>query len=254
MDHGHGFGFGSRIAALAAVFGGAGAVWAQETASGADPASVEQMTLSLGQIFEKGGWTMYPLLLASVLAVAVILYLAVVLRAEQVTPRLFRKDLLARIQDRDYVGVRDLCNTRANPLGEVTLAALDCLEADPGVDTPLLKDVMQGEGERQAMFIAGPAQVLLDIAVVAPMLGLFGTVLGMMKAFQVVALDLAKAKPILLAAGVSEALITTAFGLLVGIPAMVGFAFFRSRAARLTAALEAGASEVLTALMRKRTP
>ncbi len=229
-----------------------GAGLAQEAAARTDPAGVERMTMSLKQIFEKGGWTMYPLLFTSVLAVAVLIYLFVVLRAEQVAPRLFRKEILAKIHDRDFEGVREACNARANPLGEVTLAALDFLEADPAVDTPLLKDVMQGEGERQALFVAGPTQVLLDIAVIAPMMGLFGTVMGMMKAFQVVALDLAKAKPILLAGGVAEALITTAFGLIIGIPAMMGHAFFRSRAARLTATLEAAASEVLTALMRKR--
>jgi biopolymer transport protein ExbB len=223
-----------------------------QAAAGGDPAGTEKLTMSLGEIFQKGGWTMYILLITSVLGVAFTLYLFAVLRQEQVLPRLFRKEVLARIHEGDFEGVREACNARPNPLGEVTLSALDFLEANPSMEVGLLKDAMQGEGERQALFIAGPAQYLLDIAVIAPMLGLFGTVLGMMKAFQVVALDLAKAKPILLAGGVAEALITTAFGLIVGIPAMMFHAYFRSRSARLIATLEAASAEVLTALIRKR--
>jgi biopolymer transport protein ExbB len=184
--------------------------------------------------------------------VAFTLYLFAVLRQEQVVPRLFRKDILSRIHEGDFDGVRETCNYKPNPLGEVTLSAIDFLEANPTLDIGMLKDTMQGEGERQALFVTGPAQYLLDIAVIAPMLGLFGTVLGMMKSFQVVALDLAKAKPILLAGGVAEALITTAFGLIIGIPAMMFYAYFRSRSARLIATLEAASAEVLTALIRKR--
>jgi biopolymer transport protein ExbB len=237
-------------AALAAVF--AGVCLAQAPGAG-EAAGAERLTMSLGEIFQKGGWTMYILLLTSILAVAFTLYLIAVLRHEQVVPRLFRKDVLAKINDGDFEGVRDACNDKPNPLGEVTLSAIDFLEANPQMELSLLKDAMQGEGERQALFIAGPAQYLLDIAVIAPMLGLFGTVLGMMKAFQVVALDLAKAKPILLAGGVAEALITTAFGLIIGIPAMMFYAYFRSRASRLIASLEAASAEVLTALIRTRT-
>jgi biopolymer transport protein ExbB len=218
----------------------------------AGAAGAERLTMSMGEVFQKGGWTMYPLLFTSILAGAFTLYLVVVLRNEQVVPRLFRKDVLAKIHDGDFEGVREACNYKPNPLGEVTLSAIDFLEANPQMDISLLKDSMQGEGERQALFIAGPTQYLLDIAVIAPMMGLFGTVLGMMKAFQVVALDLAKAKPILLAGGVAEALITTAFGLIIGIPAMMFYAYFRSRASRLIASLEAASAEVLTALIRKR--
>jgi biopolymer transport protein ExbB len=93
----------------------------------------------------------------------------------------------------------------------------------------------------------------MDVAVVTPMVGLLGTVFGMMKAFNVVAFDLAKAKPMLLAAGVAEALITTAAGLLVGIPAMMFYAYFRGRAAKMVSQLESASSEVLNALLRART-
>lgn len=215
-------------------------------------ADSERLSFSLREAFEKGGWTMYPLLLLSVLTVAFILYLLVVLRHEVVAPRVFRKEVAGRLYKGDWEGVRQVCRLKPNPLGEVVLSALDTLEADSRVPADSLKEAMQSEGERQALAITGPTQYLLDIAVIAPMIGLFGTVLGMMKAFQVVALDLAKARPMLLAAGVSEALITTAFGLLVGIPAMAAYAFFRARAARLVAILEAASGEIFNLMIRKR--
>ncbi len=229
-----------------------GVCLAQAPGAAAGAASAERLSLSMGEILQKGGWTIYPMLLVSVLAVAFVLYLFAVLRQEQVVPRLFRKDVLARIHDGDFEGLREACNDKPNPLGEVTLCALDFLEADPQTAVSQLKDSMQGEGERQALAIAGPTQYLLDIAVISPMMGLFGTVLGLMNAFQVVALDLAKAKPLLLAGGVSEVLINTAFGLLIGIPAMMFYGYFRSRSAQLVASLEAASADVLNALIRKR--
>jgi len=82
----------------------------------------------------------------------------------------------------------------------------------------------------------------------APMLGLLGTVMGMLKAFGSVATDVASAKPVVLAAGVSQAIVTTIFGLLVAIPAMVAYAYFRRRASRQIAALEAASTALVTAV------
>jgi len=85
------------------------------------------------------------------------------------------------------------------------------------------------------------------------MVGLLGTVFGMLRAFSAVALDIAKARPMVLAGGVSQALVTTAFGLIVGIPAMVFYAYFRRRASNLVSHLEAASTDVLTALLSKRS-
>ena len=121
-------------------------------------------------------------------------------------------------------------------------------EIDPG----LLKDIIEGEGGRQATLIQNQIQYLQDIAVIAPMIGLLGTVLGMLTAFNAVALDIAKAKPMVLAAGVSQALITTAAGLIVGIPAMMAYAFFRGRSSKLISGLETASADLLTVLARKK--
>ena len=116
----------------------------------------------------------------------------------------------------------------------------------------LLKEFIEGEGGRQASNLQNQAQYLLDIAVIAPMVGLLGTVTGMLQAFNAVALDLARARPMTLAGGVAQALITTIAGLIIGIPAMGFYAYFRSRVARLTALLEQASAEILTLLLPRR--
>ncbi|MFM8231794.1 MAG: MotA/TolQ/ExbB proton channel family protein, partial [Chthoniobacterales bacterium] len=83
---------------------------------------------------------------------------------------------------------------------------------------------------------------------IAPMLGLFGTVLGMIKSFSVVASDIVASRPMMLAEGVSEALVTTAAGLVIGIPSMAAYAFFRGRVQALIAELEAASTQLVALL------
>ena len=87
------------------------------------------------------------------------------------------------------------------------------------------------------------------MATIAPLLGLLGTVLGMLTAFGSVASDIASAKPVVLAAGVSQAIVTTVFGLVVAIPCMAFYAWFRRRASRQIANLESASAEIMTAII-----
>jgi biopolymer transport protein ExbB len=240
------------MAAAACVWG---TVALAQSAAPAAPQveKVISQSVSMVEVFQKGGWLMYPIAALSVVALAIVIYFFVVLRPEQVVPSVLRRDVVAKINAGAMDDVRITCAYRPCALAEITLVAVDAVQASPGMDPSLLKDVIEGEGSRQAVSIMGQTQYLMDVAVVTPMVGLLGTVFGMMKAFNVVAFDLAKAKPMLLAAGVAEALITTAAGLLVGIPAMMFYAYFRGRAAKMVSQLESASSEVLNALLRART-
>jgi len=101
------------------------------------------------------------------------------------------------------------------------------------------------EGARIADRMNGAVDWLADIAAIAPLVGLLGTVLGMFQAFGGIASDVsAGAKPVVLAHGVSQAIVTTIFGLVVAIPSLVAYAFFRRRAARRIAEIEEGADEI----------
>lgn len=103
----------------------------------------------------------------------------------------------------------------------------------------------EAEGSRIAERVYSAVDWLADIAAIAPLVGLLGTVLGMFQAFGGIASDVtAGAKPVVLAQGVSQAIVTTIFGLVVAIPSLVLHAVFRRRAAKLIAALEEKADEV----------
>ena len=97
----------------------------------------------------------------------------------------------------------------------------------------------EAEGGRIADRMMSAVDWLADIAAIAPLVGLLGTVLGMFQAFGGIASDVsAGAKPVVLAQGVSQAIVTTIFGLAVAIPSLVAHAFFRRRAQRRIAEIE----------------
>ncbi|MFC1496964.1 MotA/TolQ/ExbB proton channel family protein [Verrucomicrobiota bacterium] len=219
------------------VIGGSGASW------------------SWKQILQSGGWVMYVLIAISVLMLALVIYFIMVLRFDQIAPAFLRRELLDKIKAGAIDEARRVCEFRRCPLSEVAISALNYLRDVEEPDPVMLKDVVEGEGSRQAESFLGQTQYLLDIAVVSPMIGLLGTVFGMLRAFSAVALDIAKARPIVLAEGVSQALITTAFGLMVGIPAMMFYAYFRRSASKLVSHLETASTEILTVLLSStRTP
>ncbi len=228
---------------------GAIPAWAQ---GAAETAAVEVDRLSWRAVVENGGWLMIVLAVMSLITVAFVIYFLAILRVGAVAPRPLHRELVEKLRAGDVKEARKACEYRPSPLAAVTLVAIDYVLNVEDPDGILLKDVMQGEGSRQAEALEGQTRYLLDIAVIAPMVGLLGTVFGMLRAFSAVALDIAQARPMVLAGGVSQALVTTAFGLIVGIPAMIFYAYFRRRAATLVSQLEAASTDMLTALLSKK--
>lgn len=211
------------------------------------------MQLSWRTALEYGGWLMFVLAAMSVFALALVLYFLIVLRPAQIAPRLLVRDLLESLREGDLNNARKQCDAKPCPISTISLTAMDYLREVQAPDGVLLKEVIEAEGARQAGSIQGQTQLLLDVAVIAPMVGLLGTVFGMLKAFSGVGYAIESAKPVVLAQGVSQALVTTAFGLLVGIPAMMAFAYFRRRASRQVALLEVASTAVLTALLSRNS-
>ena len=188
----------------------------------------------------------------SLATLAMILYFFIVLRKGQVVPEPLRSELIEKLRAGDIEDARRLCGFRRGPLSAVLLSALDHMKSMPEIEPMLLRDVVEGEGARQSESIQGQTQYLMDIAVVAPMIGLLGTVFGMMIAFNAVSDQIAVVRPTALIAGVNKAMLTTAFGLMVGIPAMMFYAYFRNRTARLVSMLETASTELFTALLSRR--
>jgi len=208
--------------------------------------------LSLEEIVYHGGWPLKVILAISIAGFAAVLYLFYVLRREQIVPRAMLQDILMRIGESGFNEARLACTHRPCPLSAVALAAINYVQSVPRPDPQLLKEVIESEGRRQANAIQNPTYYLLDVSAIAPMVGLLGTVLGMVTAFQGVASEIAQARPQILADGVSTALITTAAGLIVGIPALICYALFRGWASRQVGHLEVASLEVLTAILRER--
>ena len=236
----------------AAIAAPASAAPAAAAAMAARPGGTYGMTWR--EAWAYGGPVMWFIAGLSIFGLALVIYFVAVLRPQQMVPPGLLSDVLSRLRAGEAGEARRACESRACALSSIVLTALDYMRHVPRTDPALLRDMMEAEGARQAEGIQSQTQLLLDVAVIAPMLGLLGTVLGMLKAFGAVAHDMAAAKPVVLAQGVAEAIITTIFGLMVAIPGMMCYAWFRRRASRLVALLEAASTEVLTALLGNRAP
>jgi len=226
------------------------------SAAGAAAAAEQSLPggkMTWGEMMDYGGWLMYVLGAMSFAALALVLYLLAVLRASQVVPPVLRRELIDKLKAGSDEDARRAAEFRSCALSSVVLAVMDYLREIPDADPMMLKDVAQGEGVRQADAIQGQAEYLLDIATIAPMVGLLGTVTGMVTAFGAVAHDIASAKPVVLAAGVSQALITTVAGLIIGIPSMMFYAYFRRKASKLISYLESASTDVLAVMISKRS-
>lgn len=228
----------------------AGTAAAQEAEPAAE-AVVKSPTFA--ELFQAGGILMWPLLVLSVFALAYVAYLFFVLRGGATAPRALVGEVFDSIRTGSPEEARRACDYHRCPFAHVAMAAIDGVSNLPSIDPATLTGLVEGEGARQAARLQRAAQWLLDIASIAPMLGLLGTVLGMFRAFQGVGGDiLVSAKPVVLAQGVSLALITTVAGLVVAIPCMAFYAWFRRAAERRVAELECLSADLVTLLLARR--
>lgn len=225
----------------------AGGLMAQDA-----PAASAAAGMSFKQVMAYGGWVLYVIIAMSVFALAAVMVLLFNQRVARVAPRSLVRDVVDHIRGGAAEDAYRLCEDNPCAFSDIAMSALNCIKADPDAETDLIKDIITGEGSRQAERIQGQPHVLVDVTAVAPMLGLLGTVIGMLTAFSAVADDVAAAKPVLLAQGVSRALITTIAGLFVAIPSHIAYAWFRRGASRLTARLETAAQELLSAIVHNR--
>jgi len=213
--------------------------------------SPEGLEISIARVFEDGGWLMYVLVALSTIGVALIVFFLFNLTQRRVAPREFIQDLLMMLRYHRFSEARKACEKNKSPSAAIALSGLDYIERSEEPLQSLLKEIIESEGSRQATLIQNQTAYLMDIAVVAPMVGLLGTVMGMLKSFNAVALNVSTLTPTLLVEGISTALVTTAGGLLVGIPAMIAYAVFRGRATRLIADMEIVSAELLAAMVKK---
>lgn len=185
------------------------------------------------ELFQKGGPVMYPIALCSIIALAIFLERLWTYRgARRQVHELVRtvEPLVAR-QAHDEALI--VCRRSASPLAPVFTAALRAA----GRPRELVKAVTEESGQRQAVPLTRFLGLLSTIATLSPLLGLLGTVTGMIQCFNVIAAE-GGGSPATLGSGISEALLTTAFGLIVAIPVILAHRFLSSRVERLVLEME----------------
>lgn len=219
----------------------AGTAHAQQPA----PAAAET---NLWQVLASGGPVMIPLGALSVIGVMLVIIYLFSLRRGAVVTRRYITTAEALLRKRDYLGLLAISNRHGEAVARIMQRTLDFITQHPEAGFAEAREIAETEGTRQAAALNQRITYLADIGTIAPMLGLFGTVLGMIKSFSFVASDIVSSRPMMLAEGVAEALITTAAGLVIGIPAMAAYAFFRGRVQSLIAELEAASTQLVALL------
>ncbi|QKK04038.1 MAG: MotA/TolQ/ExbB proton channel family protein [Pseudomonadota bacterium] len=199
------------------------------------------------EIVIAGGWLMLPIVLCSIIAVAIIVERFIALRRRRVLPNgvLGRVRQWAAQRELDAQHIQQL--QRSSALGRVLAAALVNRQRDREV----IKDAVEDTGRHVVHELERFLNTLGTIAGITPLLGLLGTVIGMIKVFSAIMIH-GVGDPNQLAGGISEALITTAAGLTVAIPSFFFYRYFRGLVRSYVVQMEQQAIELLHAIERKR--
>lgn len=175
-----------------------------------------------------GGIFMWPILLALICGFAVVLEKAYYfLRNESDITDKFKKNLIKLIQSGNKAEIIEFCNTKKNSVAKTIKNTLETFDSDEesDFDPRYLEEIAKETTLEQIAALEKGMWLLNIVATVSPQLGLLGTVTGMIMAFKGLA-GAGGADSAVVAGGISEALYTTAFGLIVGIPALVAYNFF----------------------------
>ncbi len=201
------------------------------------------------EILAAGGLMMYPLALLSVVTVVLVFLYALTIRRNAVVSDRFMTAAEAMIRKRDFLGLIAYCHRQNQCMARITQKALDFFTKTSGSSFTEIREVAEAEGSRQAGMLNQRITYLADIGSIAPMLGLLGTVIGMIKSFlQISTGGFEGVRQMQLASGVSEALITTAAGLVIGIVALVFYSLFRGRVQKFVSELEAASTHMMALL------
>ena len=220
-----------------------GVACAQSSAAGAVAVSDPIPTRSLWDMLWAGGPLIVPLFVCSFLLTVFVLERLVSLRRRRVIPGPFVKRFLHQLREGNLDREKALERCRQSPshVAGVFAAAV----RKWGRPTVEVEQAVIDAGERAANNLRRYLRVINGVATVSPLLGLLGTVCGMMEAFNAIATTSAMGRPELLAGGISQALLTTAAGLFVAIPALIAYLFFVGRVDRLIMDIDARGQEVV---------
>lgn len=199
------------------------------------------------EIVIAGGWVMVPIILCSIIAAAIILERLWVLQARRVVPSDLSRQVWEWVSSNqlNHKHIQEL--RQGSPLGQILAAGLSSRQQDRAT----LKEAVEDTGRHVVHELERYLNTLGTIAAVSPLLGLLGTVTGMIRTFSALTSGGA-GDPAALAGGISEALITTAAGLMVAVPSLMGYRYLRGRVDSLVVVMEKEAMGLIDALQRKQ--
>src|SRR5918992_5365973 len=199
--------------------------------------------------FDKGGPVMWPLLALSILGVTVIFWRWWALRQATSGLEAFLKDLRAKLVSKDVPGAIAVCERHRGPVASIVKAGLLRF----GRPKDEVEMALQDASAHELAVLERGLPVLATVAMIAPLLGFLGTVTGMINSFEALA-SVGLNNPAAVASGISEALITTAAGLMIAIPVQMAYNYFVARVNGTVRNMEAAANLLLDSLTDMRTP
>jgi len=199
------------------------------------------------EIVRSGGWLMLPIIICSVISGAIILERVWTLQQERVLPRDLTRQVWEWVSKNqlNHQHVKSL--HEGSPLGEILAAGL----SNRHREREIIKESIEDTGRHVVYELERYLNTLGTIAAVTPLLGLLGTVIGMVKVFAAITTH-GVGDPAVLAGGISEALITTAAGLSVAIPSLIAYRYLRGRIDSLVVQMEKEAVTLVEALHRRQ--
>lgn len=199
------------------------------------------------ELIKSGGWVMWPMILCSIAALAIIGERLWTLRKQSVIPPALLTQVQQWLERQELDESRLTLLRESSPLGRVMASGL----ANRHLEHALLKDAVENAGRHVVPELERYLNTLGTIAAISPFLGLLGTVLGMVKMFAGIGSH-GLGDPSIVAAGISQALIATATGLTVAIPSLMFYRYFRGRVDVLLIEMEQEAIRMIEMLRGKR--
>ncbi|MCC5861938.1 MAG: MotA/TolQ/ExbB proton channel family protein [Gammaproteobacteria bacterium] len=200
------------------------------------------------EIVRAGGWLMLPIILCSIGAAAIILERLWTLKQDRVVPRNLTAEVWQLVKSNQLTQEHIQRIQQESPLGQILAAGL----VNRDRERAELKESIEDTGRHVVHELERYLNPLGTIAAITPLLGLLGTVIGMVKVFAAITTH-GVGNPGVLAGGISEALITTAAGLSVAIPALMGYRYLRGRVDGLVVEMEKEAMKLVEALQYRKS-
>ncbi|MDH2918047.1 MAG: MotA/TolQ/ExbB proton channel family protein [Sideroxydans sp.] len=197
-------------------------------------------------IVEAAGWPIWSLILASIVALGLIAERLVFLRSSKIAPPTLLNEVVKELKQRGASEAMIAKLNEHSPLGRIFAAGVKNMKSQPAI----MKEAIEEAGRASTHELERFLTTLGTIASISPLLGLFGTVVGMIEIFG--SQNAAGNSPAILAHGISIALYNTAFGLIVAVPSMIFYRHFRAQVDSLTIEMEQQAIKLVETVHGQR--